>query len=110
MFGSVRFLVYTLTIQFVFPLFVFPFASCVVSFFFDVGMMGVTLRCLTSQDNLIKKIIWALRKHLFGVQWLLLVLASLGGLHCVHGLHVSSFCHICTLSETVSYHVRFSIG
>ena len=53
-FGSVRFLVYTPTIQFI-PLFVFPFASWVVSFFFDVGMMGVTSRCLASRDNLIKK-------------------------------------------------------
>ena len=55
MFGSVRFLVYTPTIQFVFPLFTFPFASRVVSFFFDVGVMGVTSRCLASRDNLIKK-------------------------------------------------------
>ena len=57
MFGSVRFLVYTPTIQFVFPLFAFPFASWVVLFFFDVGMMGVTSRCLASRDNLIKKMI-----------------------------------------------------
>ena len=54
MLRSVRFLVYTPTMQFVFPLFVFPFASRVVSFFFDVGVMGVTSRCLTSRDNLIK--------------------------------------------------------
>ena len=52
--GSVRFLVHSPTI-FVFPLFAFPFASCVVSFFFDVGVMGVTSRCLSSRDNLIKK-------------------------------------------------------
>ena len=51
--GSVRFLVHSPTI-FVFPLFAFPFASCVVSFFFDVGVMGVTSRCLSSRDNLIK--------------------------------------------------------
>ena len=37
MFGSVRFLVYTLTIQFVFPLFAFPFASCFSSFFRSGG-------------------------------------------------------------------------
>ena len=55
MFGSVRFLVYTPTIQFVFPLLAFPFASWVVSFFFDVRVMGVTSRCLASSDNLIKK-------------------------------------------------------
>ena len=54
MFGSVRFLVYTPTI-FVFPLFAFPFASRAVSFFFDVGVMGVTSRCISSRDNLIKK-------------------------------------------------------
>ena len=53
MFGSVRFSVYTPTIQFVFPLFAFPFASCFV--LFDVGMMGVTSKCIASRDNLIKK-------------------------------------------------------
>ena len=48
-FESVRFLENTPTIQFVFPLFAFSFASRVVSFFFDVGVMGVTSRCLASQ-------------------------------------------------------------
>ena len=62
------FLVYTPTIQFVFLLFAFPFASWVVSFFFDVGVMGVTSRCLASRDNLI---IWVLCERLFSVQWLL---------------------------------------
>ena len=34
---------------------------------------------------------WVLRERLFSVQWLL---ASLCGLYCVHGLRVSSLCHI----------------
>ena len=63
MFGSVRFLVYTPTIQFVFPLFAFPFASWVVLFFFDVGMMGVNSGCLASRDHLIKK---KKKKKLYG--------------------------------------------
>ena len=49
-----KFLVYTPTIL-VFPLFAFPFASRVVSFFFDVAVMGVTSRYLASRDNFIKK-------------------------------------------------------
>ena len=53
MFGSVRFLVYSPTI-FVFLLFASHFVSRVVSFFFDVGVMGVTSRCLASRDNLTK--------------------------------------------------------
>ena len=53
MFGSVRFLVYTPTIQFVFSLFAFTFASSFVSFFFDIEVMEVTSRCLASRDNLI---------------------------------------------------------
>ena len=54
LFGSVSFLVYIPTV-FVFPHFAFPFSSRVVAFFFDVGVMGVTLRSLASRDNLIKK-------------------------------------------------------
>ena len=96
---SVRFLVYTPTIQFVFPLFALPFASWVVSFFFDVVVMGVTSRCLASRDNVIKKIkkimgtSWA---SIYSVQWLL---GSLCGLCCVHGLR-----------DVSSHHVQFSIG
>ena len=60
--------------------------------------MGVTSRCLAIRDNLIKKIIY-IYIYIYGhfvsvyssVQWLL---ASLCGLYCVHGLHVSSLCHI----------------
>ena len=54
--------------------------------------MGVTSRYFASRDNLIKLfLIWVLRERLFRVQWLL---ASLCGLYCVHGLRVSSLCHI----------------
>ena len=64
MYGSVRFLVYTPTI-FVFLLFASHFVSRVVSFVFDVGVMGVTSRCLASRDNLIKKVCtWVLRERL----------------------------------------------
>ena len=52
MFGSVRFLVYTPTIQFVFPLFAFPFACCFV--LFRCGGDGSNLEVLASRDNLIK--------------------------------------------------------
>ena len=111
-FGSVRFLVYTPTIQFVFPLFVFPFASWVVSFFFDVRVMGVTSRCLASRDNLIKnkkeKLIWVLHERIFSVQWLL---ASLCGLHCVHGLRgVSSLCHIARCQRLLVIMYGFRLG
>ena len=93
MFGSVRFLVYTPTIQFVFSVFAFPFASCFFLFWcYSHHPMGVTSRCLASRDNLIKNFfIWVLREHLFSVHWLL---ASLCGLYCVPGLRVSSLCHI----------------
>ena len=57
--------------------------------------MGVTSRCLASPDNFIFLFfiffIWVLRERLFSVQWLL---ASLCGWYCVHGLRVSSLCHI----------------
>ena len=60
-----------------------------------MGVMGVNSGCLASRDHLIKKkkkfFIWVLRERLFSVQWLL---ASLCGLYCVHGLRVSSLCHI----------------
>ena len=85
--------VYTPTIQCVFLLFAFPFAYRVVSFFFDVGMMGVTSRCLASWDNLIRKI----KKNYMGTSWACIVqwmLSSLCGLDCVRGLCVSSLCHI----------------
>ena len=65
MFGSVRFLVYSPIIFSFFLLFASHFVSRVVSFFFDVGMMGVTSRCLASRDNLTKKVCtWVLRERL----------------------------------------------
>ena len=85
---SVRFLAYTPTI-FVFPLFAFSFVSRIISFFFDMGVMGKNSRYLTSPDNLVFLYVGTSWASI--AQWLL---ASLCGLYCVHGLRVSSLWHI----------------